>query len=115
MEADHDIREIGATIEDFVKSKALDLGMKALMVSNPGAAATLAILKELTQFVAGLLKKNKNDELFRVSGTFLRDGSVTYHINREYQSANDYVEVNMKVIPLQKSNGQGASVVDIVL
>ena len=115
MEADRDIRAVGKSIENFIKSKAVDLGMKVLIASNPGAGATLGILKELTQFVAGMLKNNKDDELFRVEGTFLRDGPVPYHINREYQCGNDYVALDLKIIPLQKGNCQGSSVKEIKL
>lgn len=115
MEADHDIRNAGKDLQSFIKSKAVDLGMKAVIVAHPGAAAALGILKELTQFTAGLLKENKDDELFRVSGTFLRDGIVPYHINRKYQYGNDYAEVDIKILPLPKANGQGSSVVKIAL
>ena len=108
MEADSDIRARGKILEDFIKSKAVDLGFKLIIASNPGAAAILALTKELTQFLAGMLKENKDDELFRVEGTFLRDGTVPYHINREYQNSNEYVELSVKVIPLEESNGQGS-------
>ncbi|MBW8041106.1 MAG: hypothetical protein FVQ85_14040 [Planctomycetes bacterium] len=115
MEADSDIRTRGKILEDFIKSKAVDLGFKLIIASNPGAAAILALTKELTQFLAGLLKENKDDELFRIEGTFLRDGTVPYHINREYQNSNEYVELSVKVIPLAETNGQGEEVKKIIL
>ncbi len=115
MESDSDIVARGEMLEKFVKSKAVDLGLKAVMASNPGAAAILAVIKELTQFLAGMLKQNKDDELYRLEGTFLRDGVVPYHINREYQESNDYVEINLKIIPLEEGNGQGLEVKALVL
>ena len=115
MESDSDIRDRGAMLEKFIKSKAVELGFNAIAASNPGSAAILAITKELTQFLAGELKQNKDDELFRIEGTFLRDGPVPYHINREYQNSNDYIELNLKVIPLDKSNGEGSDVRKIVV
>jgi hypothetical protein len=87
--------------------------MGVIISANPGSAATLAVLKELTQFVAGMLKNNKDDELFRTEGTFLRDGVVPYHINRQYTCENEYVSLVVKVIPLAKANGQGSDVTKI--
>ena len=107
MESDRDIREIGAQVEEIVKSKAVDLGIKAIIAANPGAAATLGILKELTQIIAGFLKNNKDDELYRVEGTFLRDHPVPYHVNRSYEVGNSYVNLWLNVLPLAASNGQG--------
>lgn len=115
MESDSDIRSRGVFLKDFIESKATELGFKLILASNPGAAVILALTKELTQFLAGKLKENKDDELFRVEGTFLRDGIVPYHINREYQSSNEYIELNVKVIPLEESNGQGAEIKKITL
>lgn len=107
MENDKDIQDLGKTVEKIVKSKAVDLGMKALILANPGSAAVLGILKELTHFVAGLLKENSDDELFRTEGTFLRGHPVPYHINRAYEVGNDYVSLNLNVLPMHDHNGQG--------
>ena len=107
MESDSDVRNLGEVIERLVKNKATDLGMKVIMAAHPGAAGTLAILKELTQFVAGELKNNKDDELMRTEGTFLRDHPAPYHVNRQYTIQNDYVETDWQVIPLPQANGQG--------
>ncbi len=115
MESDRDIQNVGQIIEDFVKSKAVELGMAAIIAANVGSAAILAVLKELTQFVAGMLKNNKDDELFRLEGTFLRDGPVPYHINREYRYSNDFVEVVLGIIPLDVANGQGSPITRIEL
>jgi len=76
MESDSDMRNLGGKIEEIVGSKAVELGIGAIIAANPGSAAILGILKELTQLVAGELKNNKDDELFRTEGTFLRDHPV---------------------------------------
>lgn len=107
MESDRDMRTIGKQMEEVIKSKAVDLGIKAVVASNPGSAAILGILKELTQLIAGFLKNNKDDELYRIEGTFLRDHSVPYHVNRSYEIGNDFVTLNMNILPLSISNGQG--------
>ncbi len=107
MENDQDIRDLGKRIETIVKSKAVDLGIKGIVAAAPGSAAVMAILKELTQLVAGFLKENKDDELFRTEGTFLKGHSVPYHINRSYVMGNDYIDLNVNILPLKGHNGQG--------
>jgi hypothetical protein len=115
MESDADIRARGEKLERFVQSKALELGLGAVMAANATAGSALAILKELTQFVAGRLKENGDDELLRTEGSFLRDDVVPYHINRRYQRTNDFIDVSVQIIPLDSSNGQGAAVRQISL
>ncbi len=116
MESDSDIRAIGDTVETIVNSKAAELSIAAIVAANPGSTAILGILKELTQMVAGELKNNKDDELFRTSGTFLRDHPTPYHINREYKDiGNDFVRLSMKIIPLNVGNGQGSPVKELAL
>lgn len=74
----------------------------------------MGILKELTQLVAGQLKENKDDELFRTEGTFLRDHAVPFHINRKYSNlGNDFVDMSLQILPLALSNGQGTTVEEI--
>lgn len=108
MESDSDVREKGEALEQFVKSKAVDLGLAAVTAANAPAGTILGILKELTQFIAGRLKSNQDDELFRTEGTFLRDDIVPYHINRSYTPSNSFVSMQLKIIPLDASNGQGS-------
>ena len=107
MESDKDMRQFGKSIEEVVKSTAVDLGIKSLVAANPGAAAVLAILKELTQLVAGFLKNNQDDELFRTEGTFLRGHAVPYHIDRSYEIGNEFVALHLSIVPLKTHNGEG--------
>ena len=108
MESDKDLRQLGTTLQGIVRHQAVSLGMQAVLAAHPGAAAVLGILKELTQLVAGQLKNNKDDELCRIEGTFLRDHAVPYHVNRAYTGlGNDYVELSLHILPLQAPNGQG--------
>jgi hypothetical protein len=109
MENDRELRDVGRQIEQVVRSKAADLGLKAVIATHPGHAAVLGLLKELTQWVAGFLKQNGDDELFRTEGTFLRDHPVPYHINRSYEVGNDFVRLRLNVLPLQNHNQQGPS------
>ena len=107
MESDADVRERGAKIEAFVGSKAVELGLAAVQTASAPAGMVLGILKELTQFVAGMLAKDKDDELLRTEGTFLRDDIVPYHVNREYTPSNSFTTLGLQIRPLEVSNGQG--------
>lgn len=115
MESDADMQERGELIKEVIKSKAANLGIKAIIAANPGSAAVVAILKELTSFVAGKLATDGDDELFRTEGAFLRDLPNPYHIDRSYKHRNDYVEVSIKIIALDEPNGKGASIEPIKL
>jgi len=94
-------------LKGFVQSKAVDLGMKALIAASAKSAAVLSVLKELTLFVAGLLESNGDDKLLTYEGTFLRDTANPYHINRQYSRKNEYVNLFVRIIPLNESNRQG--------
>jgi hypothetical protein len=116
MESDNDLRDFGKELETIVKSKAVSIGISAIISSNPGSGAILGILKELAVLISGLLKQNKDDELFRLDGTFLRDHPVSYHINRKYTDyGNDYINMAIQIIPLSETNGQGVPVKTIPL
>lgn len=110
MESDADMQERGRILKELVESKAVELGLKAIIISNPGSAAIVGVLKELTSFIAGVLSKNGDDELFRLEGSFLRDQPNPYHINRIYTQLNEFVKVSLKIIPIDTPNGEGASV-----
>ncbi len=108
MEDDSALRRLGMTLEEIVQSKAVDAGAKVVLAANPGAQAVVTIVRSVMDLVAGILKENKDDELFRTDGVFLRDVDNPYHINRLFRRANDFVDVDLKVIPLSTANGQGA-------
>ncbi len=110
MESDADMQERGRILKELVESKAVELGLKTIIISNPGSAAIVGVLKELTSFIAGVLSKNGDDELFRLEGSFLRDQPNPYHINRIYTQLNEFVKVSLKIIPLDTPNGEGALV-----
>lgn len=108
MESDQDIRNFGKHLETVIKSEGVKLSLDVILASNPSSAGVLAALKELTSLVASSLQKNRDDMLFRVEGTFLRDTPNPYHINRQYQVGNDFISLTMGAIPLDVPNGQGA-------
>jgi hypothetical protein len=108
MECDKEIREFGKFLEGFLADKVVARIAKGIIAARPEAAAILGVLKELTQFLAGRLKENKDDELFRTEGTFLRDHPCPYHIDRAYTIANDYIEASISIVPLEKANKEGA-------
>ncbi|MDO9105282.1 MAG: hypothetical protein Q7U57_10005 [Methylovulum sp.] len=115
MESDTDMHQKGELIKNILESKAADLGLKAVIVANPGSAALVAILKELVTFIAGVLAQNGDDELFRTEGAFLRDQPNPFHINRKYKHRNDSVEVAIQIIPLETPNGEGATLESLTL
>lgn len=107
MECDRDMQKLGKLLDDVVKSKAVELGIKAVVAANPGAATVLGLLKELTQLVAGVLRNNEDDELFRTEGTFLRAHAVPYHIDRSYEIGNEFVNLYLNIIALTEHNKEG--------
>jgi len=107
MENDEDINDLGKVIESVIASNAVKLGFKAIIAAAPGHAAIVGMLKELTTFVAGVLRKNKADELYRIEGCFLKGHPVPYHINHLYELENNFIKLHLKVIPLQEHDGVG--------
>lgn len=115
MESDGDIRRLGAEIDAIVNSNAALLGLKAIVAANPGAAGILAILKELVQFIAGVLQDDGDDELYRTEGTFLRDAPVPFHIGRRYQRGNEYIDMALEIIALDRPPAPDSVVKDLAL
>ena len=109
MESDQDVRDAAGVIEGIVKSEAVKVGAKALLVANPTYATAVEVIGKLSDLVISAMKKNKDDELFRRSGTLLRDVTPAYDILRTYTSENDFIKTNVAIIPLKTSNNLGAS------
>ncbi len=107
MESDKDIRTVGERVESVIKSEAVKMGAKALLLANPTYATAVSLLQKFSELVAGEMKKNKDDELFRRNGTLLRDVTPAYDILRTYESENDFIKTNIGIIPLPASNNIG--------
>lgn len=97
MESDRDVRNMGQTLNDIISSKAAELSIGAIVSANPGSAAMVAIIKELALYVSGALKKNGDDELFKIEGSFLKAHFPPYHINHVYEFKNDYIGANINI------------------
>ena len=110
MERDQDVRDLGAQVERIVNSAAVDVGLGIIMAANPtvGVIAELSLL--ITDLVTKELRKNKDDALFRRSGTLLRDVVPPYDILRTFVSGNKYIDCETSIIPLSQSNGLGSQV-----
>lgn len=116
MECDQEIREIGSRIREIVKSpatKAILDGVSTALAAATGSGgiigAAVSLVDDLALLVATELEKNRDDELYRRSGTLLRDVSPPFDILRTYDSGNDYiVSCKTSVIPLDSSNNLGA-------
>ncbi len=115
MESDKDIRTVGERVESVVKSEAVKMGAKALLVANPTYATAVSLLQKFSELVAEEMKKNKDDELFRRNGTLLRDVTPPYDILRTYESENDFIKTNIGIIPLPASNNLGGQTKKIKL
>ncbi|MBR8828468.1 MAG: hypothetical protein DSM107014_11315 [Gomphosphaeria aponina SAG 52.96 = DSM 107014] len=116
MESDSNARDLGETLSEIVlqtqSNEFLDLANAAL---NVQAQMVTKSLSTLTQVITNRLKNEKDDFLLNTSGTFLRDMSTPYGINRQITRNNDLAELSFKVIPLNTPNGQGATPKKITL
>ena len=115
MESDKDVRNFGKLVEDIMKSEAVKIGAKALLVAAPTYSTAITILQKLTEFIAVQLQENKDDELFRRNGTLLRDVIPAYDILRTYESENDFINTKTSVIPLTGSNMLGSQIKKVEL
>lgn len=106
MESDQDLRDLGAKVESIVQSRATELAINAVLAAQPQYGTVIAILKELTGLVAQSLKADKDDELFRTEGVFLRDYPVPFDVNRSYVHSNEFIRTKIQVLPLSQDNGQ---------
>jgi hypothetical protein len=107
MEGNSQEKELGKIIGKFVKSGAVEIGVTAAIVANPGAGTALKLVKAVTDFVSDQMKEKRDTPLYRVEGIFLRDTSVPYSVNRQITSGNEFADLSVKVIPLNMPNGQG--------
>ncbi len=107
MESDGDLRQLGQTVEQVISSEALSMGVKALMAAQPTYATAISILTQLTSLVSKQLQQNRDDELYRRSGTLLRDVVPPFDILRSYTGNNDFIEAKVSIIPLSVSNNLG--------
>ncbi len=108
LESDKDVRVVGEKIETVIKSEAVKMGAKAILLANPTYATAISLLQKFSELVVGEMKKNKDDELFRRNGTLLRDVTPAYDILRTYISENDFIKTTISIIPLPESNNLGA-------
>lgn len=115
MEDDSDNRKLGEIVEEVITSKVIELGAAALLAAVPTAGTATNIILQLIDFVAKQLKKDKDDQLFRREGTFLRDTEPPFDVLRSFQGGNDFVDCTVSVLPLNVSNSLGAQVKEINL
>ena len=101
MESDQDMRDLGQTIEDIIKSEALQGGIKDVLASNPTFSTASMVLLKLTGIIADRMKKNKDDELYRRNGTLLRDVEPPFDIQNTIVRENDFIKSRVSVVPLK--------------
>jgi hypothetical protein len=101
MESDQDMRDLGQSIEDIIKSEALQSGMKDVLAANPTFSTSAMLLLKLSEIIADRMKKNKDDELYRRNGTLLRDVEPPYDISKTFEGENDFIKSRVSVVPLK--------------
>ena len=95
-ESDKDLGDALGAAHEQVKSndKFKEAIKKATGISAAVAGAGMAI-----DVVLAVLNRNKDDQLYRVDGTFLRDVEPGYR-NCAYTVGNEYVELTVQVFAL---------------
>ncbi|OYQ37229.1 hypothetical protein CHU92_08535 [Flavobacterium cyanobacteriorum] len=102
MEDDNDMRNLGQAIEDIIKGEATNIGMKALLKASPTISNSALLLSRLSEIIASRIKKDNDDELYRRSGTLLRDVENPYGISQSFEGGNDFVKSRLTIVPLTK-------------
>jgi hypothetical protein len=105
MESGRHLWGLGRTVGSIVEARAANLAIKAILQAAPHYGTVLALLKELTGLVAQSLMANKDDELFRTEGMFLRDYAVPFDLDRSYVRSNEFLRAKLNVLAMSSSNG----------
>jgi hypothetical protein len=110
MESDNDVREFGKKMDSVLNNDAFKIILKTLTTVKPEVGIAVTVINSLLDIIAKQLINNKDDELFRVVGTFFRDKTPPYDILRTYSQENKYISYQTRIIPLSESNGLGEQV-----
>jgi hypothetical protein len=104
MENDDDVRELGAILEDVVKSgEVKDLLNTLATVVNPTVGIASLMLQKVVEILGNTLKKDKNDFLHHIEGTLLRDVKRPYDIGLSYtDTGNDYINATISILPVNE-------------
>ncbi len=100
MESNSDIRAVGDMLTSIIQSEAVNLGIAAIILANPGAAGIAAIVKELSGLVSKALSQTSDTETFRIDGVFLRDSNPPFDIDTPTIASNYYIEATITSISL---------------
>lgn len=110
MESDKSIQQTGETIEQIITSTIKEQNFTNTILSILSTATTLPykeILNALTilaDCIAKFLKNNKDDELLRCEGTFLKNTNPPYYLGKTLPPiSNNYIELSINVISLVDS------------
>ena len=109
MESDQDIRKSGANLEEFMNTVEVKAITQALSLANPTYGAVAEIVRQVSALIGRFMKKNKDDELFRVEGTLLRDTSPPYYIGDTYEAFNKYIACPIHVMPMISEEDEGTA------
>ena len=99
MEKDASARDLGQTISDLQSNKKIKSSIKALAaMAGEGLARLLPGLGAVAAITAEALKLNKDDEIFRSDGVYLREYDPPYDIGSDKVIGNVFLDFNIKVI-----------------
>jgi hypothetical protein len=108
MEASRDSKDLGEKVAAIAKSDVVNSAISsAVTTGDLSMSAVLKLMHELSKLVGERLQKSNDTYLFRTEGVFFKDTSVPYSVNRQFTSGNEFADLTVKVIPLQKPNKQG--------
>jgi hypothetical protein len=105
MESDEDVRKSGETLDTLVKSNFSKVLKKVIAgVGTPASAAAVTVADALVKELATLMTKDKDDSLFYITGSLLRDvmgkDSIPYQIQTVINRSNEYVDLEIQVLPV---------------
>ncbi len=106
MESDKDVREAGNNLDQFMRSPEIGAISKALALANPTYGAVAEVVRQIGSLVGKFMKKNKDDELFRLEGALLRDTDPPYNIGDTYESFNKYIACPIHILPIYQSSAE---------
>lgn len=101
MESDAKTRDLGDRLTSVKEDKEIaDLIRSIISLASARATCVIPILSQLTSLVGKALLVNKDDEIYRTTGVFLRDIDPPYQLGTVTQRGNEYVDFNIRVMGL---------------
>ena len=95
MESDSDMRKIGDVFKQTTKT--IWEASKDAIKADPSAYIAASIGRGILESLAIGFSENSDDQLFRLSGTFLESSDPSYSINEHHRFGNDWIDCGITV------------------